>query len=105
MITEFLQTNGLFGITLGLITFLIIGLFHPIVIKTEYYIGTKAWPAFLIAGTALCIYSFIESDIFLSTIAGVTAFSSFWSILELFEQKQRVKNGWSPANPLTEKKS
>lgn len=99
MITEFLQQYGLFGISLGLITFLIIGLFHPIVIKTEYYIGTKAWPVFLIAGIVLCVYSYIEQDIFLSTIAGVTAFSSFWSILELFEQKERVAKGWFPANP------
>ena len=29
------------GIIIAAITFLIIGLFHPIVIKTEYYFGTK----------------------------------------------------------------
>ena len=36
------------GITIGIIVFAIIGVFHPIVIKTEYYIGKKAWPVFLL---------------------------------------------------------
>ena len=38
------------GLAIGIGTFLIIGLFHPIVIKTEYYIGKKIWPLFLILG-------------------------------------------------------
>lgn len=29
------------GLLIGVITFIIIGLFHPIVIKAEYYLGTK----------------------------------------------------------------
>ncbi|MBO5661157.1 MAG: DUF4491 family protein, partial [Tidjanibacter sp.] len=41
------------GIIIGLATFLIIGLFHPIVIKVEYYFGTRVWWAFLVAGVAL----------------------------------------------------
>ena len=32
-------------------------------------------------------------------VKGVTAFSCFWSILELFQQKKRVEKGWFPANP------
>jgi hypothetical protein len=31
------------GIIVGLATFLIIGLFHPIVIKAEYYLGVRCW--------------------------------------------------------------
>lgn len=31
------------GLLVGLSTFLIIGLFHPLVIKAEYYIGVKSW--------------------------------------------------------------
>ena len=53
------------GIITGLATFLIIGVFHPI----------------------------------LSTILGVTAFSSFWSIIELKEQRERVRKGWFPVGP------
>ncbi len=38
------------GIIIGIGTFLIIGLLHPVVIKAEYYFTTKIWPLFLIFG-------------------------------------------------------
>ena len=87
------------GIIEGLATFLIIGLFHPIVIKAEYYLGTKCWWVFLVAGIVFCVLSIIVENLIASTILGVTAFSSVWSIGELFEQKQRVKKGWFPEGP------
>ena len=87
------------GIIVGLATFLIIGLFHPIVIKAEYYLGTKCWWVFLVAGIVFCIMSIVVENLIASNILGVTAFSSFWSIGELFEQKQRVKKGWFPEGP------
>ena len=87
------------GIIVGLATFLIIGLFHPIVIKAEYYLGTKCWWMFLIAGLIFGAVSILVENLIVSTILGVTAFSSFWSILELKEQKDRVRKGWFPAGP------
>ena len=84
------------GIIVGLATFLIIGLFHPIVIKAEYYLGTKCWWMFLVAGIVFCVLSIVVVNLIASTIFGVPAFSSFWTIGELFEQKQRVKKGWCP---------
>ena len=87
------------GIIVGLATFLIIGLFHPIVIKAEYYLGTKCWWMFLVAGIVFCVLSIVVENLIASTILGVTAFSSFWTIGELFEQKQRVKKGWFPDGP------
>lgn len=90
---------NLTGIIVGLATFLVIGLFHPIVIKAEYYLGTKCWWAFLIAGIVFCVLSIIVDNLIVSTILGVTAFSSFWSILELKEQRERVRKGWFPKGP------
>ena len=87
------------GIIVGLATFLIIGLFHPIVIKAEYYLGTKCWWMFLVVGIVFCVLSIVVENLIASTILGVTAFSSFWTIGELFEQKQRVKKGWFPEGP------
>lgn len=87
------------GIIAGLATFLIIGIFHPIVIKAEYYLGTRCWWMFLLAGIIFGATSLIISNFLISTILGVTAFSSFWSILELKEQKERVRKGWFPAGP------
>ena len=87
------------GIIVGLATFLIIGVFHPIVIKAEYYLGTKCWWMFLLAGIILGAISLQIGNLVISTIIGVTAFSSFWSILELFHQKERVRKGWFPEGP------
>ena len=84
------------GLLVGLATFLIIGLFHPIVIKSEYHLGVRCWWVFLIVGIAFAITSCMVQDIVISTILGVTAFSCFWSILELFEQRERVRKGWFP---------
>ena len=38
------------GLIIAVSTFLIIGLFHPIVIKVEYYFGTRLWWTFLTLG-------------------------------------------------------
>ena len=38
------------GLLLAVCTFLIIGICHPIVIKTEYYFGTRPWIVFLLIG-------------------------------------------------------
>ncbi len=87
------------GIIIGIATFLIIGLFHPIVIKTEYYFGAKFWWIFLLGGILFSVLSIIVENYIISTIFGVIAFSSFWSILELKQQKERVKKGWFPKGP------
>ena len=87
------------GIIIGVATFLVIGLFHPLVIKAEYYIGVKSWWLFLLLGIVACIASLLVGNLTLSIILGVVAFSSFWSIGEVFQQKKRVEKGWFPANP------
>ena len=97
--TDFLQQYHLAGLAIGICTFLIIGLFHPIVIKVEYYTGTKYWWVFLLLGLVGGIMTIFISDIFLSTLLGVFYLSSFWTIKELFEQVDRVKKGWFPKNP------
>jgi putative membrane protein len=87
------------GIAVGAVTFLVIGLFHPLVIKAEYYWGKRSWTAFLIAGLAFLALSLCSANEYVSIVAGVVSFSSFWSILEIFEQVERVKKGWFPMNP------
>lgn len=87
------------GIIIAIATFLIIGFFHPIVIKSEYYWGTKCWPIFAVLGVALLAASLFISDVLLASIIGVFGCSSLWSILEIFEQKKRVQKGWFPMNP------
>lgn len=87
------------GIIIGVATFLVIGLFHPLVIKAEYYIGVKSWWLFLLLGILSVVASLLVTDLTISILLGVVAFSSFWSIGEVFQQKKRVEKGWFPANP------
>ena len=80
-------------------TFFIIGLFHPLVVKTEYYFGTRSWWFFLALGVLGIIACLWVSDLFWSSLLGVFAFSCFWSIHEIFQQEKRVRKGWFPKNP------
>lgn len=91
------------GVFVGLMTFLIIGLFHPIVIKAEYYFSKKCWWVFLVAGIGFGAVSLFVENLIWSTILGVFAFSCLWSIHEIIEQDKRVKKGWFPANPKRKK--
>ncbi len=87
------------GLVIGIATFLIIGLFHPVVVKCEYYWGTRCWWIFLLLGLAGTAASLFIGSIFWSALCGVFAFSSFWTIKEIFEQEERVQKGWFPRNP------
>lgn len=87
------------GLLIGIATFLIIGLFHPVVVKAEYYWGTKCWWIFLVLGIAGTVASLLVESVFVSAICSVFAFSSFWTIKEVFEQEERVLKGWFPKNP------
>lgn len=99
IIGTWLETHNLLGLCVGLATFIIIGIFHPAVIKGYYYCGTRIWTLFLFLGIAMGIVSLLCSHVVLSTLCGVVAFSSFWSIKEIFEQRERVRKGWFPENP------
>lgn len=87
------------GIIIAVTTFLIIGVCHPIVIKSEYYWGVKCWPVFAVVGAGFLIGSFFISDVLVASIVGVAGCSSLWSIHEIFEQRERVRKGWFPKRP------
>ena len=83
------------GLIIAVSTFLIIGLFHPIVIKVEYYFGSRLWWVFLLAGICLIVGAMFVADVIVSALLGVAGASCLWSIGEIIEQKQ----GWFPMNP------
>ena len=88
-----------FFLFIAISTFLIIGFFHPIVIKTEYYFGIRPWWLFLIGGIICIVCSLLIENAIFSSIVGVVGASMLWSIGELFSQKKRVEKGWFPMNP------
>ena len=59
---------------------------------------------FLAAGVILMIISVMVQNVILSSALAVIGMSSWWSILELFEQEKRIQKGWFPANPNRKKK-
>ena len=71
-----------FGLVLGAFTFVLIGAFHVVVIKGEYYFSKNIWPLFLALG-----------------VMSVLGMTFLWSIMELFQQEKRVEKGWFPHNP------
>lgn len=87
------------GIVIGAAAFLIIGVFHPIVIKGEYYFGKKVWPVFLVVGVISVGATLMIENTAFAAIVGIFGFSCLWSINELIEQEERVRKGWFPANP------
>ena len=92
------------GLIVGAMSFIIIGIFHPIVIKCEYYFTEKVWPVFLVGGLAVCALSVFIKDQTLSAVLAVLGFSMLWSIGELKHQTMRVEKGWFPKNPKREQK-
>ncbi|MHC1746982.1 MAG: DUF4491 family protein [Cellulosilyticaceae bacterium] len=88
-----------YGVIIGLAAFLIIGVFHPIVIKGEYYFGKKIWPVFLVLGAVFLVSSILIENMIVAAIVGVIGFSCLWSIHEIIEQEERVNKGWFPKNP------
>jgi hypothetical protein len=67
------------GLITAVATFLIIGLFHPIVIKGEYHFGTRPWWVFLLLGLMFIAGSLFIENSTASTVLGVI--------------------GWFPMNP------
>lgn len=97
------------GLVIGLATFLLIGICHPIVIKAEYHWTKKCWWAFVAIGLLFAALSLFLGDLLfpnaesgafiVSSVCGAAAFSFFWGIHEVLSQEYRVLRGWFPENP------
>ncbi len=88
-----------FCLILGAVILFVIWIGHIIVIKGEFYFGTKIWPLFLLIGITALLISLLVKNNFVSGLLAVIGFIFLWAILELFEQKQRTDKGWFPKNP------
>jgi hypothetical protein len=86
------------GIIIGLGSFIITGIFHPVVAKLEYYKGKRSWWWLIIPGIICLVWSLFVSTIF-SIFLGVLGFSLFWSSIEIIKQHHRVLEGRAMRNP------
>jgi hypothetical protein len=102
LIIEAIKREGnmnYYGLTMGTIMILAIGLGHIIVIKWEYYWGARTWPGMLIIGVGLIIASFFADNTYLAGGLGIFGAMLLWGIHELFKQRRRVAKGLFPRKP------
>ena len=86
------------GILVAFFSYVIIGIFHPVVIKCEYYFSSRIWPVFLVFGMLLLAGALLTTGM-LSIVLSLLGASCLWCIRELKEQAERVAKGWFPQNP------
>lgn len=87
------------GIITGILALIIIGIWHPIVIKGEYYLGKKKCTyIFALTGILCIITSLLIENQYLNIIIAFFGCSSFWGIIEVHQQEKRVQKGWFPKN-------
>lgn len=86
-----------YGIIIAFASFFVIGIFHPIVIKGEYYFSEKIWSVFLTAGILFCAVS-VFTDRIISVLCALMGSACLWSIKELKEQRTRVQKDRFPQN-------
>src|SRR5512138_2371638 len=85
-----------FGLMLGIITLLIIGLGFVWVIRGERYFGYLWWPYVMGLGVLLILVSLFVNSLWISALLGVFGASLIWGSTELKEQAVRAEIGWYP---------
>jgi Domain of unknown function (DUF4491) len=87
-----------FGLGLGLITLVIIGLGFVWVIRGEYTFGYLWWPYVIGLGAVLVAASVFVASTWASALLGAAGASLVWGATELKEQAVRAEIGWYPYN-------
>lgn len=87
-----------FGLSIGLLTLLVIGLGFVWVIRGERYFGYLWWPYVLASGIVLVIASLFLTNTWASVLMGIVGGSIIWGATELKEQAVRAELGWFPFN-------
>jgi len=85
-----------FGLLVGIVTLLIIGLGFPLVVQGERHFSYLCWPYMMGIGFIIIVISFFISINWLSVIAGVLGATFIWGSTELKEQAVHAELGWSP---------
>jgi hypothetical protein len=87
-----------FGILVGIVTLVIIGLGFPLVIRGERYFGYVCWPYMMGVGVLIIAASLLIHNDWLCVIVGVVGATFVWGSTELKEQAVRAELGWFPLN-------
>ncbi|MDR2652991.1 MAG: DUF4491 family protein [Prevotellaceae bacterium] len=77
------------GLLIGASVFLLIGLFHPLVVKAEYYLGKKKLKRIFAIISLLSTVISLFTGLLLSIYFGCLGFSCLWAIFEADKQEKR----------------
>ncbi len=88
-----------FGLFVGILTLLIIGMAFPLVIHGERIFGYLWWPYMMGTGLLLVAASLLMHAAWPSVLVGVIGATFAWGSTELKEQAVRAELGWYPHNP------
>ena len=88
----------IFGLVIGVVTLLIIGLGFPLVIQGERRFGYLWWPYMMGIGIIIIGVSVLIPADWLSVVVGVLGATFVWGSTELKEQAVRAEVGWFPFN-------
>jgi hypothetical protein len=86
----------LFGILVGIVTLLIIGLGFPLVILTERRLGYQWWPYMIGLGFVILFASLFIVNDWLCVVTATVGVTFVWGSTELKEQAVRAELGWYP---------
>ncbi|MDR2292717.1 MAG: DUF4491 family protein [Prevotellaceae bacterium] len=77
------------GLLIGVSIFLLIGSFHPLVVKAEYCLGKRKLKLIFgfISSISIIISLFVDS--LLSIFLGCLGFSCLWAVFEAGKQEKR----------------
>lgn len=87
-----------FGVLIGILTLLLIGLGFPLVILVERRLGYLWWPYMLGLGILMALVSLFIWNDWLCILVAVTGAAFVWGSTELKEQAVRAELGWFPWN-------
>jgi hypothetical protein len=87
-----------FGLFVGIVTFCVIGLGFPLVIRGERMFGVLWWPYMMGTGILLIVASLLIQIDWISVLIGVLGATFVWGSTELKEQAVRAELGWYPFN-------
>jgi len=79
------------GIIIGLIAFIMIGLFHPLVIYGEYHFGVKICTLFFCFGIISCIILIIIENKIISATIAIIDFIVFGVYMNCSNRKKELK--------------
>ena len=64
------------GLLVGIVAFLLIGVFHVVVIKGEYHFGKRIWPLFAVIGAISVIASLFIENVTVGVLVAVFGITS-----------------------------